>query len=350
MSLPPEKFKTTAQLWSFEQRISERIKILPGVKNVSTASNLPLEWGYNFGIEVVSGGQQKQAYIMARAVSPGYFETLGSTILRGRSFYEQDTGASAPVAIINQTLARLCCEGNDPLGALIYFGQSPTTHKGRGLQVVGVVTDSKDQALNINTYPTIFLPQAQCPDDFTTGSNSAYLAAWIVRTSVPLYAKELQSVINEVDSTQPIVDLKSMKMIINDSVGSSRFYGMLISSFAVLAVALAVIGLYGVIGYSVAQRTREIGVRMALGARGSDVLWLVLRQGLLLAVIGTLFGLALALVLTRLLNSLLFEVKTNDPAILVSLAFGLLLVSLLASYIPARRATRIDPMVALRYE
>src|SRR5262249_52014623 len=137
MSLPPEKFKTTAQLWGFQERISERVKTLPGVRNVSTASNLPLEWGYNFGIDVVSCGQQKQAYIMARAVSPGYFETMGSSILRGRSFHDRDTTASAPVVIINQTLARRCCEGNNPLGALIYFGQSPTTHKDRGLEVVG---------------------------------------------------------------------------------------------------------------------------------------------------------------------------------------------------------------------
>jgi putative ABC transport system permease protein len=275
---------------------------------------------------------------------------MGSAMLRGRSFHDRDTAASAPVVVINQTLARLCCEANDPLGALIYFGQLPTAHKERGLELVGVVADSKDLALNINTYPTIFLPQAQCPNDFTASSNSAYLAAWIIRTSVPLHSKELQPVINEVDSTQPVVDLKPMKSIINASVGSSRFYGMLSGSFAFLAVVLAAIGLYGVIAYSVTQRTREIGVRMALGARRADVLWLVLREGLLLAVFGTLLGLALALALTRFLNSLLFEVKTNDPVILVSLAFGLLLVSLLASYIPARKATKVDPMVALRYE
>jgi putative ABC transport system permease protein len=350
MSLPPEKFTTTARVWGFEQKVSDRIKALPGVRRVSTASNLPLEWGYNFGVDIVSGGQQKQVYIMARAVSPGYFETLGSPMLRGRFFHEHDMTQSAPVVIINQTLAQRCCEGNNPLGAMIYFGQSPTPHTDRGLEVVGIVADSKDQALNINTYPTIFLPQAQCPDDFTTGSNSAYLAAWIVRTSVPLHQKELQGVINEVDPTQPLVDLKPMATIINESAGSSRFYGILIGSFAVLAAALAGIGLYGVIAYLVAQRTREIGIRMALGAERSDVLWLALREGLRLGAVGTLLGVVLALGLTRLLKSLLFEVKTNDPVILCTIAFGFLLVSLLASYIPARRAANVDPMVALRYE
>src|SRR5262249_12428059 len=161
-------------------------------------------------------------------------------------------------------------------------------------------------------------------------SNSAYLTAWIVRTSVPLHYKELQGVINEVDPTQPLVDLKPMTTIINESVKSSRFYGMLIGSFAVLASALAGIKLYGVIAYLVAQRTREIGIRMALGAGRSDVLWLALREGLRLGTIGTLLGVVLALGLTHLLRSLMFEVKTNDPVILATIAVGFLLVSLLA--------------------
>ncbi len=351
MSLPQEKFKSTAQVWNFEQQVSDRIKTLPGVQQVSTASNLPLEWGFNFGIDVLSGGEKTPVYIMARAVSPGYFENMGITILRGRAFHDADTASSAPVVIVNQTLARRCCKARDPLGAQVYLQQLPgSTHTEAGREIVGVVADNKDVGLDEDTWPTIFVPQAQFPDSFTAYSSGVFLAAWIVKTAVPLRLAEVQRLVSEVDSGQPVVDLKPMTSIISDSVGPPRFYVMLFAAFAGLALALAAIGLYGVIAYSVTQRIHEIGVRMALGARRGDVLRLVVGGGFRLAAVGTLIGLALALGLTRLLQSFLFEVKPNDPATLAGVALGLLLVSLLASYVPARRATKVDPMVALRYE
>ena len=344
MSLPPEKFKTTAEVWNFEQHVSDRIRTLPGVSRVATASNLPLEWGFNFGIDVLTGGRRKDVYIMARAVSPGYFETMGIPLVRGRGFSESDTAASAPVVVTNQTLARRCCEGQDALAAQVYLEKE----FGRG--VVGVVADNKDVGLDQDPWPTLFVPQAQFPDGSTAYSDRVFLAAWIVKTAVPLRLADVQRLASQVDPTQPVVDLKPMTSIVSDSVGPSRFYGVLIAAFAALALALAAIGLYGVIAYSVTQRIHEIGVRMALGARSGDVLRLVVGEGLRLAAVGTVIGMVLALGLTRLLRSILFEVRPTDPATLVGVASGLLLVSLLASYIPARRATKVDPMVALRYE
>ena len=223
-------------------------------------------------------------------------------------------------------------------------------HRELGREVVGVVADNKDVGLDQNTWPTMFVPQAQCPDDFTTYSNSAFLAAWIVRTAVPLRVANVARLAAEVDPTQPVVDVKPMTTIIQDSVGPSRFYGMLIAAFAGLALVLASVGLYSVIAYSVAQRTHEIGIRMALGARSGDVLRMVVGEGLGLAAVGTVIGLGLALALTRLLRSLLFEVKPGDPMTLAAVVLGLLAVSLLASYIPARRAASVDPMVALRHD
>jgi putative ABC transport system permease protein len=307
---------------------------------------LPLEWGFNFGIDVVSGGVKKPVYIMARAVSPDYFETLGIPVLRGRLLGDQDTAGAPPVVVVNQTLAHRCCEGKDTLGSLVYLGQSEGNQaRGTGREVVGVVGDSKDWRLDRDPHPTIFLPQGQAPDGFP-----ANRAAWIIKTSVPLGLPEVQRLVNQVDSTQPIIELRPMRAIISDSVGTSRFYATLIAAFAGLAVALAAIGLYGVIAYSVVQRTHEWGVRMALGAGSRDVLWLVLGQGFRLALAGSALGLAGASVLTRLLQALLFGVKPRDPATFLGAALLLVGVALAASYLPARRATKVDPMVALRYE
>ena len=351
MSLPPEKFKTTAQVWDFEQQVADKLKMLPGVERVATTSNLPLEWGFNFGIDVASGGEKKSIYIQGRGISPNYFETMSIPMRRGHSFAATDTTTSLPVVIVNETLARKCCSARDPIGSVVYLGQM-TGEKplGVGRQIVGVVADTRELGLDSPAPPIVFMPQSQMPDDMTTYMDQAYMTAWVVKTRAPLVLRDVQRLVRDVDPAQPVINLSSMNGVVSESVGQARFMGVLMSVFAGLALVLAGVGLYGVVSFSVTQRTHEIGVRMALGARPRDVLRMVVGQGLRHAVLGVAVGLAGALTATRLLRSMLFGIEPNDPLTLVGVAAVLATVALVASYIPARRATRVDPMVALRYE
>lgn len=351
MSLPPEKFKTTAQVWNFEQQMTDKLKTLPGVERVATTSNLPLEWGFNFGIDVVSGGEKKAIYIQGRGISPNYFQTMSIPMMRGRSFAETDTATSLPVVIVNETLARKCCNGRDPIGSVVYFGQTESNlPRGIGREIVGIVGDTRELGLDSPAPPTVFMPQSQMADDMTTYMDQAYKAAWVVKTQAPLALTDVQRLARDVDPAQPVVNLLPMSDVVSESVGQPRFMGVLMCVFAGLALVLAAIGLYGVISYSVTQRTHEIGVRMALGARPMDVLKMVMGQGLRHALLGVAVGLVASFAATRLLRSMLFGVQPTDPATFIAVSLVLTMVALAASYIPARRATKVDPIVALRYE
>lgn len=343
--LPPQRYKTTSQVQDFERQVTARLAAKPGVTAVATASNLPLEWGYNFGVQVRSGGETRKIYIQARIVSPNYFQTLGIPILRGRPFLESDSPTSPPVIIVNETLARRCCKGGGATGAQINTWDK--VH-----EVVGVVADIKERALDADSAPTIFIPRSQAVDQQTRAVNSAFLAAWIVKTGVPLRFEEIQRLVAEVDSAQPVIHLRSMERVIADSasVFQKRFVSLLLSVFAGLALLLAAAGIYGVVSYSVSRRVQEIGVRMALGAQSRDVLKMVVGEGMRHVLVGAAFGVVAALMLTRLLRSMLFGIEPHDPATFIGGILILAAVALLASYIPARRAAKVDPMVALRYE
>jgi predicted permease len=344
MSLPPERFKSTGEVWRFERQIVQRLQALPGVESAATVSSLPLEPGLNFGIQIEKGGKKQGAYIECRAISAAYFETMGIPILRGRHFLETDNASSDPVVIINQSLARHLWGEQNAVGEQVLSESIPPR------QIVGVVGDTKEWGLDQPAPLTIFVPQSQMPDGITLMMNGAFLTSWVVKSRVPLDLRTVQRAVREIDPGQPVVNLRPMAQVVSESITPERFVTILLGIFGGLALILTAIGIYGVISYSVTQRTHEVGVRMALGATRGNILEMIVRQGSRLALIGTATGLAGALGLTRFLASLLYGVKPTDPLTFIGVSLILIAVALLACYFPARRATKVDPMVALRYE
>jgi predicted permease len=351
ISLTPARLTTASAAWDFEQQTLARLKELPGVQAASVASSLPFEPSLNFQVNVKDGGHETGVYAgVVRSISRDYFRTMDVPVLRGRAFEDSDTATATQVVIVNRAFARECCQGHDPVGSLVFFppGFGPKGNTGR--QIVGVAGDTKEDALNALSPPTIYLPQNQLDDDLSRMIYMGSLSSWAVRSSAALDFVEVQRAIGQVDRGEAVADLQPMSQVVAGSLAGNRFEAMLMAVFAGAALLLAAVGLYGVISYLVAERTHEIGIRVALGAKRRDILRLVLGEGLRLFGIGTVAGLAGALVLTRFLSSMLFGVRPTDPATFLAAAVVLILVAVLASYIPARRAAKVDPMVPLRYE
>jgi predicted permease len=293
-------------------------------------------------------GAEPEGLAQWRMISPGYFRVMGIPVLRGRTFTHHDTAEAEPVVIINQALARRYFPDEDPVGQA-FAATSPEEPPTR---IVGVVGDISEVTLDRPPYPTVFAPAAQAPDGVTAFVAQVMPTCWVVRTSGdPLgYAKAVQGEILAVDPEQPVSSVRTMGQIMSTSIARRQFNTLLLTLFAGLALLLAVVGIYGVMSYSVAQRTREIGVRMALGAARKETLRLILGQGMRLAVIGVVIGILGAFGLTRFLASMLFEIGATDPKTFVGVSLGLLLAAAVACLVPARRATRVDPVVALRHE
>jgi predicted permease len=272
-------------------------------------------------------------------ISSDYFRTLGIRSLKGRSFNEQDGGNTRNVAILTASEARHVFGGREAVGQEISMDGA----KGPWRTVVGVVEDSRNLTLEREPWPEIFIPYVQHPSLFMT---------FVLRTrDDPMrLAASLRQAVASVDANEPVGNIQTMDDIVQKFVAPRQFKLVLLGSFALLALVLGAVGLYGVISYAVAERTHEIGIRRALGAQPTDVLRLVIGQGLKLALLGVGIGILGALALTRFLATLLYGVKPTDPLTFVSVSLLLLGVALLAAYIPARRATKVDPMVALRYE
>jgi putative ABC transport system permease protein len=330
---------------AFYQQAWQRIQALPGVKSVGAIDNLPLSGMHGGGPFTIEGHpttSDADAPVAYRCVvSLNYFQTMGIPLLQGREFTERDRDGTATALIINETAVRRYWPGQNPVGSRLSFttGRAQPTW----LEIVGVVKDVLHDGLELPAKPTIYAPFLQWP--------SAFMVT-VARTEVDpaSLSSTVRGAIAAVDKDQPVLMTRTMADIYSDAVSQRRFNTALIVAFGALALLLAMVGVYGLMAFAVTQRTHEMGVRIALGAQRWEVLKLVLGRGLRLALLGIVFGLATSFFLTRFLSKLLFNVPQTDPAtfIVVSLCLGG--IALLASYIPARRAMRVDPVVALRYE
>jgi len=345
IALPPARYDTGMKQYMFFQELVRRLKTIPGVHDAAMTATLPLSAHYFVPIQVAEQPLVKvtdRFQVEMQNVTPGYFHTLGIPIRRGRDFAERDDVMDAPAAVvINESLARRFWPaypaGPDPVCQHILVGAAQSG----GLEIAGVAADMRDGNLASSALPELFLPSRLRLQK--TGGVMVRTVGDPARF-VPAIRAELRAM----DSDQPILDLRTMDQVLENSVGHRRLTVWLLGGFAALALLLAMLGIYGVIAYSVVQRTAEVGIRRALGAQENDILRLLIGQGLTLAFIGTAIGTAGALALTRLMKGLLFEISATDPWTFAAMALLFVMVALAASYVPARRAVRIDPMAALR--
>jgi predicted permease len=343
--LPDGKYNEDPKVITFFRQAMERVRALPGVRQAGMVNFLPLYGGLGSATDFTIEGKPapppgQELTTSVRAADAGYFGAMDIPLLRGRNFTDIEDGEARHVVIISESLAKKYFPGEDPLGKRIdvdmFDKPNPT-------EIIGIVGDVRYDSLTDEARPTAYFPHPELTYSFMT------LA---IRTSgdpaelAPAVRRELAAI----DPDQPVSDVRTMTQVMADTVARPRFNTLLLGLFAGLATLLAAIGIFGVMNYSVTLRTRELGLRMALGAQPGRVLMLVLRQGLWLTLVGIAVGLVGAVALTRLMSSLLFGVTATDPVTFAVIALLLLIVSLIACYIPARRATRIDPMIALRYE
>jgi predicted permease len=326
----------------FYQQALERIAALPGVTGVGGVKGLPMTDSGNNGEFLLDSNPAQKGYAEFRVVSPDYFNVMGISLRRGRLFDRSDSAETGQVALISESLQRQYWPNEDPIGKGIqYASMDGDEHV---LRVIGIVSDVRDFGLEANVRPTVYVHYLQRP-------GQAWSFAIVARTNgdVNTLIPAMRSAMQSLDPNVP-TDFHTLTQIFSSSLDKRRFSLVIFGSFAGIALLLAAVGIYGVVSYSVAQRTREIGIRMALGAQGRDVLRLVVSQGMILIALGIAAGLAAALAVTRLMSSLLFGVNPTDPTTLAVTTLLLTAVALLACYVPARRATKVDPLVTLRYE
>jgi putative ABC transport system permease protein len=361
VALPGLRYKEPEQQRDFYERLIQQLRTLPGVESVGATTQTPLSPGDNWSAFALEGrpdpppGQQQQA--ATRAVSNDYFRTLKIPLLKGRFFSDADARVALPLirwfpqqpypkrfndpqpipsVVINETMAKLYWPNEDPIGRRLRIIESPW------MTVIGVVGDVRHNGLNTKPNPEIYLSHLQEPQ--------GALAVMVRTSGDPLQlAGAARSELKTLDKDLPVT-LTTMDEIFSASLAGQRFYAVLLGVFASLALLLSMIGVFGVINYSVAQRTHEFGIRIALGAQRGDVFRLVLSKGLILALLGVGIGSAGAFALTRLLTGLLFGVSPTDWSTFMVISVLVTAVAMLACYLPARRATRVDPLVALRYE
>jgi predicted permease len=356
-SMAGSRYNTTLKVDGFATECVRRIEGLPGVDAAATAIILPVEGGIDLPFTIAGRPPANKSDYNGdeqwRSISPHYFRVFRIPILRGRAFTETDATNSVRVVIINQSMATKYWPKEDPVGHVITIG------KGLGpefedppRQIVGVVGNVREVGLSDGEVPVMYVPQSQVAEGLTALANSVIPLAWAVRTAMDpnTMRAAIQREIHAVDAAMPVAHEKTMPQVIEESVARQDFNTLLLTIFAGVALLLASVGIYGLMAYSVQQRTQEIGIRLALGADRTDMVRLVLGQGMRLAAVGVVFGLALAFGLTRLMKTLLYGVQASDPVTFGAVAAILSAVALAACYLPARRASRVEPVQALRHQ
>jgi putative ABC transport system permease protein len=359
VSMTPAKYPDSARLAAYTDAVAHRLERIPGVVAASSTTALPSQFPIDFPVAAVGsadpgGGRSDQLDAWYRAVNPHYFSVMEIPLLKGRVLTESDSAGAAPVVVINQALARAAFPNRDALGEALVIGGGYLTDARdlRPRTIVGVVGDTRERGLRFAPTLTTYVPVAQSPELITRLVLEKIPLQWVVRTNrepTDLVPAVRQAVLS-VDSTQPPADFARMSDVLGRSISPNRFNMLMLTVFSGLALTLAAIGVYGLTAYAVAQRTREIGIRVSLGARPTQVVRELLAQGLRLCLAGTALGLVGAFFLARFLRSLLFGISASDGLTILTVMITMTAVVVAATYLPAARASRIDPMIALRQE
>ena len=356
MSIGGERFQKTAGVAQIVREGTERLNALPGVETAAAACCLPLQGGFGLPFDVVGrpkGNSPTTGEGGYFDVSWSYFDAFKVPILHGRNFTQHDDGSAPGVVIINEAMARKYWPNGDPLQDRLLIGPNMGADFAEPpRQIIGVVGDMRDEGLNQDPFPTMYIPTAQMPDKVTALNSRIAPLWWIVRTRIEPHTlvKPISAALRDASGGLPVAHIRTMDEMLVLTTSRQRFNMLLLTVFGGSALLMAAIGIYGIMAYSVQQRTQELGIRMALGAKASSLRNMVVRQGMMLAVTGVVIGMGGALWLAHFLTSFLFGVKAWDPAAFIATPLLLSAVALLAVWIPARRATRVNPITALRFE
>jgi predicted permease len=356
MSLTGDRFQKTAAVAQLSRDGRDRLNAIPGVEASASTCCLPLEGGFGLPFTIVGHPPAKNEQNPGAGwmnASPGYLSVFKISIVRGRDFNDSDTAAAPGVVLINQAMAKKFWPKDDPVGQQIVIGKGVGPEfEEPARQIIGVVGDIHDDGLNRDPRPLMIVPQAQVPDGMTALNARIGPVGWLVRThgdphqAIAAVTEQLR----QASGGFPVAHLRPMDEIVVRSTARDSFNMLLLSIFGAVALVLAAIGIYGLMAYSVQQRTQEIGIRMALGADRAKIRGLVVWHGMRLALVGVVLGIAAAFGLTRLIASFLFGVKSWDPMVFCTVPMILAAVALLAVWLPATRAAKLDPMQALRVE
>ncbi len=356
MSLTGPRFAKTAGVAQLVEEARQRVEAVPGVEAMATTCCLPLEGGLGLPFTIEGRPLEKGPYHGGAGydiVSPEYFTVFRMPLLRGRMFTVRDDGGAPGVVLISETMAKTFWPKGDALGARITIGKGVGPEFAEPpRQIIGIVGDARNGGLDNDPFPIMYIPVAQVPDGVTALNARITPLQFTIRTRVNPFSlsADIQKVLREASGGLPVAHIRSMDQVEAESIARSNFNMTLLTIFASAALLLAAIGIYGLMAYSVQQRTQEIGIRMALGASPERVRRMVVLQGMRLVLVGVIIGVGAALALARYMTSLVFGVKTRDPAIFVTVVILLSVVALVATYVPALRASRVDPMESLRYE